>query len=191
GTLVPPFSIPLGHEFVVSAKAGDEKATVTHLAEGKDGAREVSVKAATNLRAVLQAIGELGGGYSEAVELVRKTEAAKVLASAVAIDSTPRGIPIPQLARLAKSDSNLERANIEVTRATAGNELVPSGYDLPTDADTVRAAPVEEPALNRSPGRIFGGKKHPLEADDETPTTKADTPPDQDLARNPGRLFGK
>lgn len=191
GTLVPPFSIPLGHEFVVSAKAGDEKATVTHLAEGKDGAREVSVKAATNLRAVLQAIGELGGGYSEAVELVRKTEAAKVLASAVAVDSTPRGIPIPQLARLAKSDSNLERANIEVTRATAGNELLSSGYDLPTDADTVRAAPVEEPALNRSPGRIFGGKKHPLEADDETPTTKADTPPEHDLARNPGRLFGK
>lgn len=192
GTLVPPFTIPVGHDFVVSAKAGDEKATVTHLTEGKDGTREVTVQVATNLRAVLQAIGELGGGYAEAVELVRKTDAAKVLVSTLAIDSTPRGIPIPQLARLAKTDSNLERANIEVTRSTTASELMQAGFDLPTDADTVRAdANTEEPALNRSPGRIFGGKKHPLEADPEQPTTKPVESSEANLSRNPGRLFGK
>lgn len=191
GTLVPPYTIPVGHDFVVSAKAGDEKATVTHLADGKDGSREVKVKAASNLRAVLVAIGELGGGYADAVELVRKTDAAKVLASAVAIDSTPRGIPIPQLARLAKTDSNLERANIEVTRSSGSNELQLASFDLPTDADTVQAKPAEEPALNRSPGRIFGGKKHPQEADADVPAAKVEESTSLDLARNPGRLFGK
>ncbi len=191
GTLVPPFTIPLGNDFVVSAKAGDTQATVTYLTTGTEGSNAVSRKCPTNLRAVLTLVGELGGGYSEAVELVRKTESAKVLASTVAVDSVPRGIPIPQLARLAKVDSNLERANIEVTRASTDSELMLASFDLPTDADTVRAVPVEEPALNRSPGRIFGGKKHPQEAEPEVPLVTTEESLDQDLARNPGRIFTK
>ncbi len=191
GTLVPPFTIPIGNDFVVSAKAGDAQATVTFLAPGTDGSREVTVKAAPNLRSILMAVGELGGGYSEAVELIRKTDAAKVLATSVAVDAAPRGFPIPQLARLAKTDSNLERANIEVARSTVDPALEVASYDLPTDADTVRAKPAEEPALNRSPGRIFGGKKHPLEADGESPSAKAIENSEFDFARNPGKLFGK
>jgi hypothetical protein len=191
GTLVPPYTIPIGNDFVVSAKAGDEKATVTLLASGTDGAKEVKLVAASNLRSVLLAMGELGAGYSDAVELVRKTDAAKILASAVAIDRSPRGIPIPQLARLAKTDSNLERANVEVLRNSTDGDLRPAGFDLPSDADTLREQPLDEPALNRSPGRIFGGKKHPLEADPESPAPKVDDLREPDLARNPGRLFGR
>jgi hypothetical protein len=192
GTLVPPFTIPVGNDFVISAKAGDEKATVTYLATGQDGAKEVTAQVPATLRGVLTAVGEFGGGYAEVVEVIRKADAAKVLAATVAVDATPRGIPITQLARLAQSDSNLEVANVEVTRSTTrAGDVQQASFDLPTDADTIRAQPFEEPSLNRAPGRIFGGKKHPQEADGDAAPAKPAVDDTPDLARSPGRLFGK
>ncbi len=194
GTLVPPYTIPVGNDFVIAAKAGDEKATITHLATGRDGSKQVVVKVPSTLRGVLTAVGELGGGYAEAVELIRKADGTKVLAATLAVDSMPRGMPITQLAKLARSDSNLEQANMEVVRATTptGSELQLASFDLPSEADNVKQTPAaEEPSLNRSPGRLFSAKKHPQEPDVEPPP--AAKPPEEsfDLARSPGKLFGK
>ena len=92
------------------------------------------------LGAVLAAIGELGGGYSEAVEFLRRADAAKALQVAVAVDGAPRGISLPQLAVMARSDPGLETANLEVTRASRG-DIQQASFDLPTEADAVTRAP--------------------------------------------------
>jgi hypothetical protein len=175
---------------------GDAAVTVSKVVTGKDGAEAVKVKARPALGAVLAAIGELGGGYSEAVEFLRRADAAKALQVAVAIDAAPRGIPLPQLAVMARSDPGLETANLEVTRASRG-DIRQASYDLPSEADAVTrtsAAPAEDTQLNRNPGRLFAPRKHPQEVEPE-PDPKAAKPaepaPPADLARNPGRLFGK
>ncbi|QEL14887.1 HEAT repeat domain-containing protein [Limnoglobus roseus] len=191
GTLVPPYTIPLGNDFVVAAKAGDENATVTYLAPGKDGSKEVVLKVPSNLRGVLSAVGELGGGYAEAIELIRKADGTKVLAATMAVDALPRGMPITQLAKLARSDSNLEQANVEVTRAATSGDLQLASFDLPSEADNVKQKPQDEPSLNRSPGRLFSAKKHPQEPDPEPPTAAKPSEDSLDLARSPGKLFGK
>lgn len=192
GPLVPPYTIPVGSDFVIAAKAGDEKATVTFLAAGSDGAKEVVRQVPSTLKGVLTAVGELGGGYADAVELIRKAEGTKVLGATLAVDATPRGMPITTLAKLARSDANLEQANVEVTRAT-DRDIQLSSFDLPSDADTVKQKPAaEEPALNRSPGRLFSAKKHPSEPDAEAspaPAKPAET--SFDLTKSPGKLFGK
>jgi hypothetical protein len=195
GDLKGPFSFPVGAEYTVTAKAGDEKVTVSKLVRGKDGVVPQVVKVHPGLESVLGAMAEMGAGYSEAVELVRRADAVKALSVAVAVDAAPRGLPLTQLALIARSDPGLDTANLEVARASRG-DMEQASFDLPSESDSLRqkpAAPTEAPDLSRNPGRLFGPKKHPLEADPEPPTKPADPakPSDTDLSRTPGRLFGK
>jgi hypothetical protein len=42
-------------------------------------------------------------------------------------------------------------------------DVQPAGYNLPTEADAVQAKPkptLDEPALNRDPGRLFGPRRN-------------------------------
>ena len=194
GAVRGPFSFPLGSEFAVTARDGDELVTVSRIVAGKDGAEPLAVKVRPAVGAVLAALAELGAGYSEAVEFVRKADAAKVLPVTVAVDAAPRGIPLTQLALIARSDPGLETADLEVTRASRA-DVRQASYDLPSEADGVRKtslAPPEDPQLNRNPGRLFAPKKHPMEVGPETDSKPADpAKPESDLSRNPGRLFGK
>jgi hypothetical protein len=197
GELRGAVSFPIGSEFTVTMDEGDETVTVSKIIVGKDGAEALTVKVRPTVGAVLSALGELGGGYSEAVEFLRRADAARALPVALAVDAAPRGIPLPQLAVMARSDPDLETANLEVARASRG-DIQQASYDLPTEADSVRAPVASVPAeipLNQNPGRLFGPKKHPLEVRPE-PAPKAIRPtapanPPADLARNPGKLFRK
>ncbi|MGL4423556.1 MAG: HEAT repeat domain-containing protein, partial [Gemmataceae bacterium] len=162
-----PFSIPLGTVFAVSRKAGDDAVTLSKVVEGKDGADTVQVKSKPSVGAMLAALGEMGGSYSEAVELVRRLDTAKLLPATLAIDATPRGLPITQLAVMAKSDPTVETTNLEVARASRG-DVMQAGYDLPTESKSVTLLPTQLPELNKNPGRIFGGKKNPMEESEES-----------------------
>ena len=192
GDLRGPFSFPLGADFTVTARDGEGLVAVTRIVAGKDGAEPVGVKVKPAVGAVLAALGELGGGYSEAVEFVRRADAAKVLPVAVALDAAPRGLPLPHLARIARSDPGLETADLEVARASRG-DVQQAGYDLPSEGDVVRQpGPAEDPQLNRNPGRLFAPKKHPMEVDPEPEAKPADpVKPETDLPRTPGKLVGK
>ncbi|CAN5258743.1 flagellar basal body P-ring protein FlgI [soil metagenome] len=192
--LLPPFSFPLGKEFTVTAKIGDLQATVTRIINGTDGAQDVSVKSSLSLASLLNAVGEMGGGYSEAVELVRRADGAKVLAANVLVDAIPQGIPLVQLAQLARSEANLDRANLEVDRICRLDGL-PASFDLPLFDEVKQVSNVEPVILNRNPGRLFAGKKHPMDDDAETFEPKPATAPppasESSLSRNQGRLFSK
>jgi len=177
-----PFSFPIGNDFTVTARGDDPNITVTRIARREGEPVAISETCPADLGAVLVALSKLGGTYSEAVELVMRAQRAEVLAAAVAYDALPRGIPIQQLAQISRNDPHLARADREVERYQRG-EVVPAGYDLPTEGQSVQqpAAPVEAVPLNREPGRLFGPKRPGVDLDDNSPP----------LNREPGRLFGK
>ena len=191
GELGDTFSFPLGANFAASRNFGEALVTVAKVVDGKDGVEPVKVLVRPTVGAVLNALGELGGGYPEAVEFVRRADSAKVLRCAVAIDAAPRGLPVTHLAVLARSDPTVETTNLEVARASRG-DAVQAGYDLPGESDGVRA-PVVVPAseLSRNPGRLFAPKKHPGDGEEPEPAKPADAPGPNELSRTPGRLFGK
>jgi hypothetical protein len=165
GTLQPlkgEFSFPLGNDFTVASKGDEPQVTVTKIAL-KDGEPvPVAVQCLADVGAVLKALAELGATFTEAVEFIRRAETADALAAAVQYDARPRGLSVQQLAQIAGSDPSIERADLEVARA-GKSDVVPASYDLPTEADRVRAQPkpvaAVEPALNRDPGRLFGPKR--------------------------------
>ena len=150
------FSIPLGNDFTVTSK-NDGTVTVTRVTVKDGEPTAIPLKCRADLGHVLTAIAELGGTYTEAVELVQRLDKAAVLAGSVAYDSAPRGLTVQQLAQIARSDPSVARADLEVERA-GKTEILQASYDLPTEADAVQAKPEEPtlPPLNREPGRIFG-----------------------------------
>jgi hypothetical protein len=164
-----PFTLPVGSEFTVHVPAGGGETTVTRIVNVKRGREEdleekkVACKT-TTLAEVLLAIGRLGGGYAEAVELIRRAERAQVLSAALVIDAIPSEMNIGQLAQFAAKDPTLTKANLEIARAgVVRPELDSRGFDLPSptpDAAALFTPPPPRAPLNREPGRLFGPKRH-------------------------------
>ena len=162
-----PFSIPLGNEFTVSMKDGDKAVTISRIMAKKapvyktendpdtdENYEVVKVEKRPDLSMLLTGVVELGGTYSDAIELIRRLSAADCLGTKVAIDTMPRGISIQQLAQIARIDPTVMKANKEVERVQHGGDALQSGIDLPSEAEAVKKK-FEEPSLNRDPGRLF------------------------------------
>lgn len=159
-----PFTLPVGSEFTVHVPAGAETATVTRIVTVRGNAEEKKVTCkSTALAHVLFAIGELGGGYAEAVELIRRADRAQVLTAPVVVDAVPAELNIRQLAQYAAKDPTLTRANLEIARAgVVRPDLDTAGFDLPPPEPEPAAQvppPAPRPPLNRNPGRLFGPKR--------------------------------
>jgi hypothetical protein len=104
----------------------------------------------------------MGGGYAEAVELIRRADAAGVLSSSVLVDAIPLELNLRQLAYFARHDPSLRKADAEVSRLGVSRPSVENAdLTLPTpDADsTPPPTPPPRPPLNREPGRLFGPKR--------------------------------
>jgi hypothetical protein len=113
-------------------------------------------------------IGKLGGGYDEAVELIRRADRARVLTTPVVVDAIVPELNIRKLAEYAAKDPVLEKANLEVVNAGVVHPgLDVDGFDLPppeTDpANTVTPPPPSAP-LNRNHGHLIF-KQHDQPAD--------------------------
>jgi hypothetical protein len=109
---------------------------------------------------VLQTLAELGAGYADAIEFVTRADRAKVLTASVMTDATPPGLPTQELARLARIDPLLDKTDGEALRVGASQfdvSLIP--LDLPKESEAIKAQGDDKPALNRTPGRLFGPRK--------------------------------
>jgi hypothetical protein len=150
------FSITIGKDYTAAAR-GDGSVTITRIATKNGEPVAIPVKCRADLGAMLTAIGELGGSYVEAIELVRRLEKAEAVAVPIAYDNAPRGLTVQALAQIARNDPSVRRADHEVERIGTP-EIVSASYELPTEAEAVQVKPavVVEPALNRDPGRLFG-----------------------------------
>lgn len=163
---LPPMGI--GGEFTVSVPADEEgTAKVTRVVKGAVDAEVKELRCTPTLASVLAALAQLGGGYAEAVELVRKADRAEALTGKLVVDAVPRELSIQQLSGFAKlSDATLAKANAEVARVgTVRPAVDANGFELPTGQTdpsvTPAGAPLAKPPLNRDPGRIFGPKRAP------------------------------
>jgi hypothetical protein len=156
------FTLPIAGDMTVSVDERGLEATVSRVVETKDGARLAKLNCRPDLVSILQKLAELGGGYAEAIEFVKRAEQAKVLVASVMTDATPPGLPTQELARLARIDPTLEKTDGEALRIGASQfDVSATLLDLPTEADSMKPAPADEAAggLNRSHGRIFGPRK--------------------------------
>ncbi len=166
-----PFTLPVGSEFTVHVPASGAEATVTRIVKVRGDLVEDKRTCKTDLAAVLVTIGRLGGGYPEAVELIRRGDRAQVLSASVVVDAIPAELNIRQLSSFARRDPTLTKANLEVVRAGVIHpDFETSGFDLPPaepePAAQFTPTPPRAP-LNRDHGRIFGPKRHeppPMEA---------------------------
>ena len=193
-----PFTLPVGSDFTVSVAAGDPEARVSRIVRGKSGDSEVKeLKCKPDLAAVLATLAQLGGGYSEAIEFLRRADSAEVLTAALAVNAIPRQFAVQQLAGYSKTDPALVKADAEVAKVgTVGPDAEQqAGYNLPAEAEATTADPAApRPPLSRDPGRLFGPKKpaDPATADGLTPVTPpaAEPPPaPAKVPGNPGTLL--
>lgn len=199
-----PFTLPIGSDFTVSVPAGGPEAKVSRVAKDKTGQPEVrEVTCPTDLTAVLATVARLGGGYGEAVELVRRADTAQVLSAAVAVDAIPKQLSVAQLAGFAKADPTLAKADVEVARVgTDRADLEATGVDLPSAEEPRAAEAAPRAPLSREPGRLFGPRQPqtPAQADglspvvpvsDVEPAAPAGPPAPAVRSRDPGSLFGR
>jgi len=194
-----PFTLPVGADFTASMAVGGDAVRISRIVRVKG---EPEVREATcppDLTAVLATMAKFGGGYGEAVELLKRADGAQVLTAPVAVDAIPRQMTVQQLAGFARADPALIKADVEVARVgTVRPDIESSGVDLPADPTEVKPPEVPpRPGLAREPGRIFG-PKHPPEAPVAEPLTPvvATTPAEPvvepagaERSRNPGTLF--
>jgi len=189
GKLAGPFNLPVGDEYTVSVAAGAAEAVVAKIVSTADGAKVAKKTCRHDLGAVLLALGELGAGYHEAVELCRRTDQAKVLGGPLVVDALPPALSVPDLARIARIDPTGEKADTEVVRIGKGAlDTETDSLILPTEADAVQRPESDRPPLNRDPGRIFG-PRHAGEDEPVKPAALEDAGPT--LNREPGHLIGK
>jgi hypothetical protein len=160
-----PFTLPVGSDFSIHVPESGTEATITRIVKNRSG--DMEEKKATcpaDLATVLAAFGKLGGGYNEAVELIRRADRAQLVSAAVIVDAIPSELNIRQLAHFAHRDPALTKANAEIARAGVVRPgLEANGFDLPPaepDPAAQYTPPPPRPPLNREPGRIFGPKRY-------------------------------
>lgn len=156
------FAFPLGTDFTVTRKEGEESVVISRLVTKNGEASTVSGKYRADLGVVLKGLAEMGGGYAEAIELVRRVHAADGLACKLAVDATPAGLTVQQLAQIARRDPTAAEADklvLAATGQTPGDDLTQTGgFDIPSPADAVKkptAAPVVPLDRSRDPGSVL------------------------------------
>jgi hypothetical protein len=162
------FAFPLGTDYTVTHKPEDGYATITRVYM-KDGEPTThAAKYRSDLSALLKGLAEMGAGYAEAIELVKRVQTSDCLKCKLCIDSQPRGFTVQQLADYARRDPSCLEANVDIakltgmeaTMGTDGAMAQAGGYDLLTPGERLKMQePLPTPvpvASNRNPGTLFG-----------------------------------
>jgi hypothetical protein len=91
--LATPVSVRAGEEFVVTAEVGDERCFVSRIGVGRQQRKQCSLK----LDDVLRCMVDLGGQYTDAVDLLRNLDERRGLNCAVQRLTPPQAIPLEDL----------------------------------------------------------------------------------------------
>jgi hypothetical protein len=155
------FAFPLGTEFTVTRKEGEDGVVISRLTVKDGEPATVSGKYRADLSVILKGLAEMGGGYSEAIEFIRRVNAADGLACKLGVDANPAGLSVQQLAQMARRDPTAAEADKVIAAVTGQRpvegEVIPAGgFDL-TPTDTLKKTPAPAPVvpLNRDPGSVL------------------------------------
>lgn len=118
--LVAPFSFLAGPDFMLTAQDGDSECTLSRYTAryGKQ-----TRKCSMDIGEVLVALGELGGTYIDALELLRQADSVRALNCAVKLDALPQAPTVQDLLAHGKSSRTRSRSEMEASR------FVPGLYD--------------------------------------------------------------
>lgn len=159
------FSIPLGPDFVVRREEGEDSVFISRFVTKNGEPATVEAKYRADLSVILKGLAEMGGTYAEAVEFVRRVNAADGFACSVAVDSVPRGFDVQELARMAGRDPLAVEADKLAAKMSPGSgikdggDLIQAGgFELPGQTDSLKQlAPIVplRPDPNRNPGSVL------------------------------------
>jgi hypothetical protein len=90
-----PVSLLAGSEFIVAIEKGDDRCTVSRIATQEPVRRK---QCSPRLDDVLRAVAELGGGYAEAVDLLRKLDDRQAINCPIAANALPPLVSVEELA---------------------------------------------------------------------------------------------
>jgi hypothetical protein len=122
-TFVAPFSLLAG-DFVVRAKEGESTCTITRMTVRKGKQIKTSP---LDVADVLRAMAELGGNYSDSVELLRQAESTRGLNCAVKVDALPKAPTVYDLARAGVELSGGKSSGLATMSAEIG--VTPTLYE--------------------------------------------------------------
>jgi len=101
-TLVAPFSFTAGPHVTVTAKPGDEVATVSYFSTKGDKA--LHAQCGLTVAEVLKSMAKLGASYGDCAEMLIKAQDRKAINCKVVVDALPKAVPITRLAEAARED---------------------------------------------------------------------------------------
>ncbi len=94
-SLLPPFDLPAGSEFLVSAKEGEDTCIIGRFTPNQDPRREMC---SLKLEEVIRKLAAMGAGYPDLVEFLLQASKRKNLDCALKIDALPRAASVKDLA---------------------------------------------------------------------------------------------
>jgi flagellar basal body P-ring protein FlgI len=103
--LTGPFSLRVGPDLILSAKAGDAKCVISRFAVRKADRVEQCSLAVVD---IIQTMAELGAQYDDVASMLTQARDTKCLTCDLAIDATPRQVDIQALAANAVVDKHME-----------------------------------------------------------------------------------
>jgi flagellar basal body P-ring protein FlgI len=129
-SLTPPFSILAGGEFAVTAGVNDDHCTITRISmrNGKS-TKQCSLK----LDDAIRTLAALGGGYSDALEVLRHADRQQCLNCKVAVDALPQATSVIDLAKAGAGDPELLRTHPEIVAARDEFGATPNLFSRGTD----------------------------------------------------------
>lgn len=159
------FAFPLGTDFTVTRKEGEDSVLVSRLLLKDGEPTSVEARYRADLGVILKGLAEMGGSYANAIEFIRRSNTSECLACKLAVDCLPRSLPLQELAQMARRDPTAAESDKIVANATGlqpgeSPELKQAGsFELPSPTDGVRKQPETVvnpgPGRNKNPGGVF------------------------------------
>jgi flagellar basal body P-ring protein FlgI len=105
--LAPPFSLTAGPNITVTARAGDNVATISRFSV-KDGTTPSHAQCTLAVADILRSMAELGATYADAADMLQKADDRKAMSCPLALDALPTGVPVKKLADAAREDPRMQ-----------------------------------------------------------------------------------
>lgn len=102
-TLAPPFRLAVGEDFTITANKDDAHCTVSRFSRKGEAHKQCSLELADALKALV----EIGGGYSDALDLLRIVDETGRLSCDLYADTLPRHYEITELANVSAKDPQM------------------------------------------------------------------------------------
>lgn len=129
--MVAPFSLLAGPEITLRAREGETTCTVSRFTARKG---KQSKTCSLDVADVVRTVAELGGNYSDAIEVLRQAESCRGLNCAVKVDSLPKAPSVYDLARAGIQMAGGAGEGLSAVSTDIG--VVPTLYERPAAPKT-------------------------------------------------------